>query len=150
MRKTLMSTFLIVALLAGLMVAQQGVLTPSANNASLEQGVLGPVVQLVNPLAPLAQFCSASPSSADAIDRAATAITANFNGLSESDGPFRRSGQADTSGSAGRDAFGEVINAAIGLFDKRTGRLLCPAQPTAAMWSGTPCAITAISDAVLK
>jgi hypothetical protein len=124
-------------------------------NAPSEQAVLGPVVHAVDPLPPLVQFCtttrrSSTLSSVDAMSVATNATRSNFDGLSESDGPLRGTGQADTSGSAGRSAFGEVINAAIGFFDKQTGDLLCPAQPTAAMWRGTSCAITAISDAVLK
>lgn len=74
---------------------------------------------------------------------------ADFEGLSSADSQVKVP-MADTSGSAGRFAFGEVINMAIGFFSKSTGQPLCAPQTTQQMWTGTACASGAFSDAVLR
>lgn len=103
------------------------------------QPVAGPVVAQGTLLPPLQQFCTARRASSSPSTEVPPP-SASFDGLSSKDS-VHNFPTADTSGSAGRFAFGEVINSAIGFFDKTTGRLLCPAQPLAEMWAGTgtPC-----------
>jgi hypothetical protein len=74
----------------------------------------------------------------------------DFAGLSrgEGEGTQQVPPAADTSGAAGRFAYGEIVNEAIAFFSKATGQPLCAAQPSQQMWAGTPCDI-GITDATL-
>jgi hypothetical protein len=118
--------------------------------------VTGPLVHAGTLLPGLQRFCSATPASSSPADASLSSGTGgglpppsrNFVGLSNSDSTVQKVPAADTSGSAGRFAFGEVVNEAIGFFDKATGQPPCPAQTLQHFWTGTPCAIN-VTDAVL-
>lgn len=129
--------------------------TSSASPAP--QPAVGPAVQAGTVFPVLQRFCLPTPaasSTAAARSRSpagggAPAPATDFEGLSSADSQVKVP-MADTSGSAGHFAFGEVINMAIGFFSKSTGRPLCAPQTTQQMWTGTACASGAFSDAVLR
>jgi hypothetical protein len=63
-------------------------------------------------------------------------------------------GASDTSGAAGSSEYVEMINRAIGIFDKSTGRLVCPPMPSNAPWHGASgpgrCSVTRSTDGIAE
>jgi hypothetical protein len=91
------------------------IVQPAAAQTPPIPQVIGPSVQTVQPLAPLAQFCQRSLIPQTVGQTSGTTL-ANFQALQSKDGPFSGFLSADTSGAAGLFAFGETINVAIAFF----------------------------------